>query len=307
MRRFFALLAAVLLFAASPSLASDRLMIYVTQPWLAITASFIGGPNTEIVQLNVWRDDGTLAKADKGRMRRAMTIDSLIIALDRVDAAESGIDSAMFPNLSVLYDPFPVSGGSMDAAMSDPSVLPFVAQRILAVLSGWDPSNYSYYQRRLAEFQARLSSSVLAGRQVLQGIAVLDLSGSSSALLQALGCVVKRPENIQELEESARWGSARVLDMLEEQADDGMIIFTDSTSPKNLLRVIASAVPGGDRAGASGNIRGGRLSVFHLGRPPSPQPPKTAQDYPSFLHDQFISMWQRITARPLPPRRRQGG
>ena len=76
-----------------------------------------------------------------------------------------------------LYRPFPIEADRIDAALSDPSVLPFVAQRILTVLADWDPANYPYYQRRLAEFQARLSGSVLAGRQILRDIPVYNLTG----------------------------------------------------------------------------------------------------------------------------------
>ncbi|MBQ6435553.1 MAG: hypothetical protein IJJ09_06095, partial [Synergistaceae bacterium] len=80
--------------------------------------------------------------------------------------------------------------------MYDPSVIPFVAQRILTALSEWDSQNYPYYQRKLAEFQARLSGSVLVG-QVLKDITVCDMGESFGILLKAAVCKIERPEEIE--------------------------------------------------------------------------------------------------------------
>ena len=112
-----------------------------------------------------------------------------------------GIDGDIYIKINVTdkkmqlkgVDIYDIETPQIDAALSDPSVLPFVAQRVLTVLADWDPANYPYYQRRLAEFQARLSGSVLAGRQILRDIPVYDLTGYSGALLEAAGCRIERP------------------------------------------------------------------------------------------------------------------
>ena len=52
----------------------------------------------------------------------------------------------------------------------------------------------------------------------------------------------------------------------------------DGGTPKALRRLLES-----------------RPEVFSFGRPP------LTQDYPSFLHDQYISLWLKSTTKPLPP------
>ena len=189
----FLLIPLLLFFVICPLKArAEKLQVTVTQPWLALIASFIGGSNVEVTSLQVWNSEGELIRSN-GKALRNLPPDNHIIALDAGDAADAGLKEKEFSNLRCLYAPFPVPAAEMDASLSDPSVLPFVAQRLLTALSAWDPSNYPYYQRRLAEFQARLSSSVLAGQQVLRGMSVCDLSGSSGYLLQAACCKIEHP------------------------------------------------------------------------------------------------------------------
>ena len=277
MRRFVrGICLAALLLSASCAGAAEKLNAVVTHPWLAIIASFLGGPNVVVSPLLVWNDAGELVRAEGGRRLRGLEADANIMALDSADAEAAGLKGDTQKNLRMLYAPFPIAASSRDAAMADPSVTPFVAQRVLTILAGWDPSNYSYYQRRLAEFQARLSSSVLAGRQVLQGVAVCDLSGASGALLRAAGCRVERPD-IRQLEGWSRSSQQQLRHFLDEKAAAKVVVVMDGGTPKALKGFLK-----------------GRDEVFSFARPP------LDKSYPVFLNDQYISLWQKISATPLP-------
>ena len=56
-----------------------------------------------------------------------------------------------------------------------------------------------------------------------------------------------------------------------------MTAVMDGGTPKALRRLLES-----------------RPEVFSFGRPP------LTQDYPAFLHDQYISLWLKSTTKPLP-------
>ena len=241
------------------------LAVTVTQPWLALITTFIGGSNVEVSSLQEWNGEGELVRPS-AKVLKSLPPDAHIIALDAGDVKTAGIKEGEWPNLRCLYAPFPIAASSLDASLSDPSVLPFVAQRILTVLSSWDAANYPYYQRRLAEFQARFSSSVLAGQQVLRGMAVCDLSGASGALLQAAGCRLERPS----AEQLAGWAKnlAAFREFLETKRAAGVMVVADGGTPRVLRRALT-----------------GLTGVFFLQRPP------LNRDYPAFLHEQYISLW----------------
>lgn len=257
--------------------AAESVNVVVTLPWLALLTSFIGGPNVAVAPLLEWNADGDMVRAAGGRTLRSLPRDARVMALDSGDAQRARLDVRKFPNLRTLYRPFPVEEPRIDATLSDPSVLPFVAQRVLTVLADWDPANYPYYQRRLAEFQARLSSSVLAGRQILRDVPVYDLTGCSGVLLRAAGCRIERPASA----DWAAWSAGKEQDLLVQELDrrreDKVTVVMDGGTPRALRRLLAS-----------------RPEVFSFGRPPM------TQDYPAFLHAQYISLWLKITTKPLP-------
>ena len=257
---------------------AEVLNVVVTLPWLALLTSFIGGPNVAVAPLLEWNPNGDAVPAARGRTLRSLSKDARIMALDSDDARRVRLDAGKFSNFRALYLPFPIEAPQIDAVLSDPSVLPFVAQRVLTVLADWDPANYPYYQRRLAEFQARLSGSVLAGRQILRDIPVYDLTGYSGALLQAAGCRVERPASA----DWAAWSKGKEQELLIQELDrrreEKVTAVMDGGTPKALRRLLES-----------------RPEVFSFGRPP------LSQDYPAFLHDQYISLWLKSTTKPLPP------
>ena len=270
-RAVIALIVSVTIFAGRAGYCDDKLNIAVSHPWLALLVSFIGGPEVSVTPLRIWNDKGDLVMAERGKVLRELPEGTRIIALDDKDAKASGLDGRRKFAVKCLYSPFPAKVN----ALADPSVIPFVAQRVLAALSEWDAQNYPYYQRRLAEFQARMSSSILVG-QVLKDVTVCDMSGSAGILLQAAGCKILRPEGLENWEKGNFSGLREYLD--ENKAKNITTLIDDDTPPA-LKRFLA-----------------GRSDVFHWVRP------SLESDYPSFLHEQYISLWQKITTKPLPGR-----
>ena len=273
-KKLIALITGVIVFWSTAGFGDDKLNVAVTHPWLALLASFIGGPEVNVIPIRIWNDKGDLVMAEKGSVLRELEEGTKIMAIDANDAAVSGLnDSRKKFSLRCLYSPFPANINSL----YDPSVIPFVAQRVLTALSEWDSQNYPYYQRRLAEFQARLSSSVLVG-QVLRDSTICDMSGSSGILLRAAGCKIERPE---ELDKWMKGNFAGLREYLELNRSKGIITMFDDDTPAALKRYLS-----------------GRSDVFRWVRP------SLETDYPSFLHEQYISLWQKIITKPLPGRKR---
>ena len=252
----------------------EKLKINITHPWLALLASFIGGSEVEIIPLRIWNQNGDLIISERGKILRELEDGAKIIALDENEASETGITTPNKFNIKYLYSPFPVK----ISALYDPSVIPFVAQRILTALSEWDSQNYPYYQRKLAEFQARLSGSVLVG-QVLKDITVCDMGESCGILLQAAGCKIERPEEIENWQKGNFSGLREYLDKNKSQ---NIITVFDDDTPNSLRKYLS-----------------GRSDCYHWGRP------TLEKDYPTFLHEQYISLWQKIIAKPLPGQKRK--
>ena len=251
----------------------DKLNVAVCHPCLALLVSFIGGPEVNVIPLRVWNANGDLVLAERGKSLRELEEGAKVIALDENDAKVSGVDGRKKLAVRCLYSPFPAEVN----ALWDPSVIPFVAQRVLTALSEWDAQNYPHYQRRLAEFQARMSSSVLVG-QVLKDVTVCDMSGSSGILLQAAGCRILRPEG---LELWQKGNMAGLREVLESNKAQGITTLIDDDTPPVLKKYLA-----------------GRADVFRWERP------SLERDYPSFLHEQYISLWQKVITKPLPGRKR---
>ncbi|MBQ7192753.1 MAG: hypothetical protein IJR98_00065 [Synergistaceae bacterium] len=270
--KIWALFLVILLLLTEAGHAEDKLNISVTHPWLFLLATFIGGPEVNVTPIRIWNDKGDLVMAERGRVLRGLEDGSKIIALDEEEARASGIVDTKKYTVKFLYSPFPVSINSL----YDPSVIPFVAQRVLTALSEWDAQNYPHYQRRLAEFQARLSSSILVG-QVLKEISIVDLTGAAGVLLRAAGCKIERPE---ELELWQKGNLAGLREYIDETKSRGAAIIFDDDTPPALRRFLS-----------------GRSDVYKWERP------SLESDYPSFLHEQYISLWQQIIAKPLPNRR----
>lgn len=255
----------IILFFGKVGYCDEGLEISVTHPWLALLASFIGGPEVHVKPVRIWNNDGDLVLNEKGKILRELEQGAKIISLDENDAVATGIKQQNY-NVKYLYNPFPVKMTDL----FDPSVIPFVAQRILTVLSEWDSQNYPYYQRRLAEFQARLSGSILVG-QVLKDVTVSDLGGSCGILLRAAGCKIEKPE----AEILDDWKKLR--EYIELKHSEGITIVYDDDTPKAIKKYLSG--------------KNQQKFAYHWERP------DIERDYPTFLHEQYISLWQKIIAK----------
>jgi hypothetical protein len=266
-------------FLSSAAWGEGSLEVTVTSPWLALLANFIGGVNVKVTAIQEWNDDGELVRRIRARNLQSLPSEILLMAFDFRDAKGLGLPFERYPNYRPLYTELPLGEDKIDASLSDPSVVPFVSQRVLTILADWDPGNYPYYQRRLAELQARLYSSILAGRQMLRDQSIYDLTGHTTALLQAVGCKLTRPSS----EEWALWSQWREMSHLMETvsllAEKKFVVAVDYSTPKAIRTSLAQ-----------------NPAVFLFTRP------KIDQDYPAFLHDQYLSLWSKITSRPLPVR-----
>ena len=255
-----------IIFAFSSSLRAEKLKVYVTHQWLAVLANFIGSTEVEIIPLKIWNADGVLINSEKGRFIKELNQDSKIMAFDNDDLKTLGLESRNYKSLRLLYSKkIPVEINKI----IDPSVMPFIAQRVLTILSEWTPNNYPVYQRRLAEFQARLSSTMLAG-QVMKNSIICDMSIYSGVLMQAAGCKIIKPSS----EDFTRWQNgnyANLREYAEKLNSQGIIILMDLWTPKLIKKYLS-----------------GRKNVFIW------ESPEPNQDYPSFLHEQYISLWQKI-------------
>ena len=158
--------------------------IAAVNPWVAVIASFIGGTNVHVTSIYDFNF----------KLNNNLDLNNLdkVIAVDADDASKINIKLKNGVEVWYLFKDLSLN---IEAAVLDPSMTPFVAQKIMTALATWDASNYNYYQRRLAEFQTRLSSSVLVGKQLLNGAKIyLNLEDESAMnlynLFIAAGCEI---------------------------------------------------------------------------------------------------------------------
>lgn len=179
----FRVLCVLFLIVFMPS-CGYALEIWASSPWLAQMIGFIAGVHGKVHSVRTWDD--------QGRMVRSSSPRGVAVALDRNEANEAGIGK--YKGTRLLFErPLPLGGARSETAYFDPAVLPFVGQKVLSFLAKEDPDNYPYYQRRLAEFQSRLESTMEVGRQLLKGVEVLDLTGSMGPWIGAAVSRSARP------------------------------------------------------------------------------------------------------------------
>jgi hypothetical protein len=145
---------------------------------------------------------------------------------------------------------------------------------MLKVLCELNPDNYSFYQRRIAEFQSRLESAVEIGRSLVREIPILDLTGAVNPWLHAAsGKVVRPPDDLW----SAWAGSTRTQELamaVLEAESRGWWILTDAWTPAQIkTRVVSSS----------------RSIVI--------APPDADYDFFTYLHDIYLQIWTRASAK----------
>lgn len=127
----------------------------------------------------------------------------------------------------VLFKGTNISQTELLHAYYDPARLPYVAQAVMRVMSETDKANYTYYQRRLAEFQAALDSAVNVGRYCLpKDKAMLDLTAMEGALILSAHDRTTRPDQ----SELKRWAEGDVTSLqrlLELSEKKGEIVLID--------------------------------------------------------------------------------
>jgi hypothetical protein len=254
----------ILILIASRSFAAE---IVTISPWITVLTHFLGGIKVNVTPLSAW-DNGKVSRA---KIRNTINSETYIIALDKSEITKIGLDPRDYKNARYLYEKAPFDESECDKYFGDPSVLPFIAQRLLPVLSSFDPENFSYYQRRLAEFQTRLSSTILAGRNLLKGQKVLDMTVSYGYFLIAAGCDVSKLDQ-EDVDEWVKQKQMEVLiEMVVKNQKENKLVIIDAAAPKT-IRTALSSLP----------------NIITLSRPP------LDQDFLAFLHDQYLIIWNEI-------------
>jgi hypothetical protein len=254
----------------TPAHAEDTVTVqavYASLPWLSSITRFIVGTTINIQSASAWNPSGILTSP------RLKLRDATIIALDPKDAARLGFETGN-PNLHLLYDNLPIEESKRGYMPFNPSILPFLSQRLLIVLCKLNPDNYSFYQRRLAEFQSRLESAVEVGRSLIHDAPVLDLSGAIGPWIRAASAKAVRPPD--ELWDA--WsGNARIAELtlaVKEAENNGWQILTDAWTPQQIKAHTASS----------------KRLVFI-------SPPEADYDFFNYLHDIYLKFWTVSSAR----------
>lgn len=164
--------------------------LWCTSPLIGQIAGFIGGVQVKVHVLTDWDEKGELLPFVRSS---ELPANAAVLVLNDEESTLLGLDVNPKLNVYLLYSRIPVPDRQINSLFSDPAALPFLAQRILTALSYFDPQHYSYFQRRLAEFQSRLESTILVGMRLLGNVKVLDISLHSRRLLQAAGCDILEP------------------------------------------------------------------------------------------------------------------
>lgn len=239
---------------AAPAYAVD---VSVASPWIGEIVSFIGGSNVNVRYLTKWDANGKLVSSQKPKMGE------IIIALDAGDVSTLRIkpdDS----RLRLLYYNLSIAKELRYSVFFDPAMLPFIAQSVMKVLAEADAPRYSVYQRRLAEFQSRIDSTVDIGRYMLGEAKALDITGAAGAWVRsAMPGAVRPPAHVWNAWMSG--DEAALSAALAEAAKRGWLILLDPWTPAD-IRAAATAYEN-------------RLTL--------PLPAKN-QDYIAYLYDIFI-------------------
>ncbi|MDR1019719.1 MAG: hypothetical protein LBL73_03090 [Synergistaceae bacterium] len=253
--------------ASTAASMAETPSVYVTLPWITGMARFIVGSTINVYPLSAWNETGTLKNV------RRVPGDAPVIALDPLDAKRYGLEAGRL-GLYFLYENLPLPDEKRDSLQFDASALPFLSQRLLMVISRLRPDNYAFYQRRLAEFQSRVDSTLEVGKSQIRDMSILDLSGAVSPWVRAAAPgAVRPPEYLWEA--WAKGDRLRELSLaVDEALRRGWWIVTDAWTPRYVLAASSDAPK---------NI--------HI------DPPAADQDFFVYLHDIYLKMWNLYARR----------
>jgi len=251
---------ALLLFFLNPAEAIAA-NFAVTSPWIGFIASFIAGDTKNVRYLSNWDSNGNVVKTSSPKSGE------IIIAIDAKDAGNFRIKKNK--NLRLLYDELRMTKEQFYSACFDPAMLPFIAQSVMKIMAEEDKVRYTYFQRRLAEFQSKIESTIDSGRHLLINAKILDITGAEGTLLRSsLSGAVRPPAAVWE---GWKQGDTKALKAaLDEAQRRSWLILMDPWTPE----VIRSA------------------SVSYEYRLTLP-PPSKDQDYFVFLHEIFLAVWNK--------------
>ena len=234
----------------------------VTSPWVNEIASFILKDKGMSRPLSKWDEKGNVIIYSYPRRNE------IVIAVNEKDAKKFRITKKN-SNLRILYKDHEMSKEKVLKSFYDPAMLPFVAQKIMNILVDSDKEKYLFFQRRLAEFQSRINSTLDIGRHLLSDITILDLSGVEGIWIQASALsFVTPPEKLL-----SEWQAGNIISLketLKETEKRGWIVITDPWTPE-VIRNIASGYP----------------HCVHLSAP------SIDKDYFVYLHEMIMSIWNR--------------
>ncbi|QTX32907.1 hypothetical protein KAR29_03045 [Aminithiophilus ramosus] len=249
---------------SSPGAELERRSLWVTSPWLALMCRFVGGVYVDVRSLVDWDEGGRYSVRGK-----ALPEGATVIALDDRDILFYGLKvQETHLSMRTLYSRLSLSELDRERLFLDPAGLPFLGQRLLVVLADIDSDRYSYYQRRLAEFQSRLESTVDVGRQIIGDVSLLDLTGRSSLLIEgAVKAPIRPPDAVWN-----KWCQGEGLPSLR--------LSLQEARRREWLVVVDVWTPETVRLEAEGT---GPIVVL-----PSPS---LNQDLFLFLYDQYLAIW----------------
>lgn len=239
--------------------------LWTTSPWVASIARYVGGVYVNVHFLRTWDEAGLEVTSTE-----TPAFQSRILAVAPGDLIGKGLDPGKF-STRYLYTRDPVPTPRMKLLFLDPAALPFIGQRVMIGISLFDPQHYSYFQRRLAEFQTRLESTLDVGRKIIGDIKLLDLTWRSSQLIEAaVGQPVRPPGKTRLLWENGEDLGLLSLTVTEARNKDWLII-TDAWTPS----VVHNLIPA--------DARTVKLP-----------PPRQDQELFLFLYDQYLSIWNAV-------------
>ena len=251
---------ALLLFFLNPAEAIAA-NFAVTSPWIGFIASFIAGDTKNVRYLSNWDSNGNVVKTS------SPTSSEIIIAIDAKDAENFRVKKNK--NLRLLYDELRMTKEQFYSACFDPAMLPFIAQSVMKIMAEEDKVRYTYFQRRLAEFQSKIESTIDSGRHLLMNTKILDITGAEGTLLRSsLSGAVRPPSAVWE---GWKAGDTKALKAaLDEAQRRNWLILMDPWTPEAIR---SSAI----------------LYEYRLTLPP----PSKDQDYFVFLHEIFLVVWNK--------------
>ena len=256
---FAALLLPAIFFCTTEAGAAN---FAVTSPWVGFIASFIAGDTQNVRYLSSWDSSGNVIKIASPRAGE------IIIAIDFKDA-ESFRIRRNNTNLRLLYEDLLMTKEQLRSAFFDPAMLPFIAQSVMKIMAEEDKGRYTYFQRRLAEYQSKIESSIDIGKHLLGNTKMLDVTGAEGTWIRSsIAGAVRPPAAVWD-----KWkaGDSRSLKAaLDEAQRRNWLILMDPWTPE-MIRTAAAGYE------------------YRLTLPP----PKKDQDYFVFLHDIFLAIWNK--------------